>query len=177
VIEFFVGIWSDLIGAKEFWSAIGGALVGGLIAYFVQIKALREGRQIRDEDHERLRRSLGHSLLFKMIRIHSNSGLIYRHFEDSFANARKSRPEAEPWMFVVQIANPPDREKFSSDEMSLLLSLGNDDVSNAVLPMDQIYNSMIELVKVFNTSRRTLLDEFQAKEFEGTVITDTLTRD
>src|SRR5262245_42465642 len=61
-----------IAAATELWAAVIGAIVGGLIAYFIQVKALREGRQQREDDLRRSNRALGYSLLFKVIKIHSN---------------------------------------------------------------------------------------------------------
>lgn len=49
--------YSSLLSSREFLSAIAGAVVGGLIAYFVQIKALREGKAIREEDRMLVRQA------------------------------------------------------------------------------------------------------------------------
>jgi hypothetical protein len=64
-----------------FWGTIFGAIIGGLIAYFVQVKALRGGRRQRDKDQERTKQAQGYSLLFKMIRIHSDLYGIHQHLE------------------------------------------------------------------------------------------------
>ena len=88
-IENLGTVWSIMLGQTEFWAAIVGAIVGavvgGSIAYMVQVRALREGRKQRGEDHNRLQQALGHALLFKMVRIHSDFYGLHRHFEDCFA--------------------------------------------------------------------------------------------
>ena len=78
---------SNLPSEVEFWSAIIGGLVGatagGAIAYFIQSKVLREGRKQRAEDHKQAQQALGHSLLFKMIRIYSDFHGIRDKFRGS----------------------------------------------------------------------------------------------
>jgi hypothetical protein len=70
--DIFAFIWPGILQKAEFWSAIAGAIVGGLIAYFIQIRALREGRNQRADDRKLVQQAQAHALLFKMIRIHSD---------------------------------------------------------------------------------------------------------
>lgn len=177
VVEIFGTLWSVIPGQTEFWSAILGAVVGGSIAYRIQLKALREGRMQRDEDHKRLQQALGNALLFKMVRIHSNFYGFHRHFEDCFAEAARRGSTDDPWRFVLPLANPPDPVHFSSEEMGMLLALKNHDVFNLVLPMDVIHNSLIATVKVLNTERAALTERLKTDEAEGAVLSSNLDRD
>lgn len=180
-IENFGMVWSTLFGKTEFWSAILGAIVGavsgGSIAYMVQVKALREGRRQRDEDHNRLQQALGTALLFKMIRVHSNFYDVHKYIEGCFAAAARRGHKGEPWQFVLPLANPPDPVHFSSEEMAMVLGLKNDDVFNLVLPMDIIHNSLIATVKVLSTERKSLTEQLKADKAEGVVLSSTLDRD
>lgn len=74
----------------EFLSAIAGAIVGGIIAYVVQIHALREGRVQQPEDRKLTRQAHGRALLIKMGRIVSNYDGIQRHFESCFERAKQN---------------------------------------------------------------------------------------
>ena len=156
VVEILRTLWSVIPGQTEFWSAIFGAVVGGSIAYMIQLKALREGRKQRDEEHKRLQQALGNALLFKMIRVHSNFYDVHKYIEGCFAEAARREHKGEPWQFVTPLANPPDPVYFSSEEMGMVLGLKNDDVFNLVLQMDVIHNSLIDIVRVLNTERRAL---------------------
>ncbi len=180
-VESFGTVWSIMLGETEFWAAIVGAIVGavvgGSIAYMVQVRALREARTQRDEDHKRLQQALGHALLFKMVRIHSNFYGFHRHFEDFFAEATRRGHKDEPWQFVLPLVNPPDPVHFSSEEMGMLQALKNDDVFNFVLPMDVIHNSLIVAVKVLNTERAALTERLKIHEAEGAVLSSNLDRD
>lgn len=90
-------ILSAIPHETEFWSAIAGAVVGGVIAYAVQIRALREGKRQRADDQKSIQQGLGNSLLFKMIKIHSNIHGIHRHIEECFETAAKRGQKGEPW--------------------------------------------------------------------------------
>ena len=177
LVEIFRTLWSIIPGQTEFWSAILGAVVGGSIAYMIQVRALREGRRQRDEDHNRLQQALGNSLLFKMIRVHSNFYGVQQHIEDSFAEAARRGHKGEPWQFVRPLANPPDPVHFSSDEMGMVLGLKNADVFNSVLQMDVIHNSLIATVRVLNIERRALTERLKVDEAEGPVLSSTLDKD
>ncbi|MDP6388571.1 MAG: hypothetical protein QF654_01590 [Alphaproteobacteria bacterium] len=181
VVENCNTLWSIIFSETGFWSAIFGAIVGavagGLIAYMIQVKALREGRNQRDGDHRKLQQALGNALLFKMIRINSNFYGIHQHIEDRFADAAQREFKGEPWQFYLPIANPPDPVHFSSEEMGMLLALKNDDVFNTVLQTDVIHNSLIEVVKVLNAEREALTERFKADESDGTILSSFLDKD
>lgn len=181
VFEAFTTLWSAMPRTTEFWSAIfgavGGAVVGGLIAYIIQVKALREGRRQRDEDHERVRHALGTSLLFKMSRIQSNIYGIHRYIEDCFESDAKEGLEREPWELFLPLANFPDLVQFSQEEMGMLLALKNDDVFNLVLSTDIVHNSLIDGFQVLNIDRRALTDRIKPDKAEGNVLSSVLDRD
>jgi hypothetical protein len=148
MVEVFTTLLSVIPRETEFWSAIIGAIVGGLIAYIVQVKALREGRRLRDEDHKRVQQAQGNALLFKMIRIHSDLHGIHRHIEGCFEQAEQKGLTGDPWQFVLPLANPPGPIHFSSEEMGMLLALKTDDVFNLVVKMDTVHNSLSDAVAV-----------------------------
>jgi hypothetical protein len=165
--------WPTLPIGSEFWSAIAGAIVGGVIAYLVQVKALREGRRAREADQSRVRLALANSLLFKVLQIHSNVSGIRDHFEKCFARAA-SGPAAQPWEIVLPLANFPDRVNFSSDEMGMLLSLKDDDTFNLVLSMDVKHNSLIDTIKVLSVERRALTERLTPEDVQDTMLSGKL---
>lgn len=177
MVETCSTLWSFITSKTEFWSAILGAVVGGLIAYMIQVTALREGRKQRDDDHKRLQQSLGNALLIKMIRIHSNLHGIHQHIEGCFAEAARKKIKGEPWQFVLPLANPPDPVHFGSEEMGMLLGLKNDNVLNLILPMDVIHNSLIEVVKALNVKREALTERLKANEADGDLLSGNLDND
>ena len=174
VVEIFGTLSSAILRETAFWSAITGAIVGGFIAYIVQVKALRERRRQRAEDHERIQQALGNALLFKMIRIHSNFYGMHRHIEECFEEAARREFKGEPWQFLLPLANPPASVHFSSEEMSMLLALKNDDAFNLVVPMDAIHNSLNSTFKVLNTERRALTERLTVDDAEGTAVSGVL---
>jgi hypothetical protein len=150
-----------------------------MVAYIVQVKALREGRRLRDDDHKRVQQAQGTALLFKMIRIHSDLHSIHRHIEDCFEDAEQKGVTGEPWQFVLPLANPPGPIHFSSEEMGMLLALKADEVFNTVVPMDTVHNSLSDAVTVLNVERRALTERLNvdADEVRGAVVSGVLKKD
>src|SRR5262245_8629003 len=105
-----------ILASAEFWSAIAGAVVGGFIAFGVQMIALRETRKQQIAEHQQRQKALAHSLVFKMIGVHSNFRSIRRHFDDCLRKADE-KAKAEPWQIVLPLANFPENIHFSSEEM------------------------------------------------------------
>ena len=132
-IPYLKSIDYSLLSSKEFLSAIFGAIVGGMIAYAVQIKALREARNIREQDRKQVQQALGNSSIFKMIRIYSNASQIQQYIEECFKEAERDNFKGVPWRFVRPLANPPSDIHFSPDEMGMLLSLKDNDLFNLVV--------------------------------------------
>jgi hypothetical protein len=154
--EIFMTVWSLIPRGTEFWAAILGALIGGSIAYIGQLRTIHEARDFRDEDRRQMQRALAHSLLFKIVRIYSNSYTSYHFVEECFDNAARREMKAEPWQFVLPLANPPDQVHFSSEEMALLLTLKCNEIFNMTVSLDVAHNSLNDTIKIFNTERRAL---------------------
>lgn len=139
-------------------------MVGGLIAFGIQLVALRAAAKQRAEEAAERRKALGHALLVKMLKIHSHLHGFNEHLEETFAKAEKAGFDGEPWQIVRPIANHPPTVHFSTDEMVMLLSLKNDDVFNDVLSMDGVHNSTIALFQTFAECRRSLTSLLPAEK-------------
>lgn len=159
----------------EFWSAISGAVVGGVIALVVQLIAINASKKERIADKNEKRRALGHSLIFKATRIHSNIDQLQRHLEEPFARVDPSL-NIEPWSLVRPLANPPDDVHFTADEMSLVLSLNNPDLSETLMSIDVIHNGLIDIFETYRVERGETLSLMPA-EMDGIVGRTILTKD
>lgn len=151
---------------SEFWAAIVGAVVGGIISFLIQLfniaKAAKERKEARDEQ----RKAVGFSLLHKFVKIHSNIELYRRYIEDAFA--RINGTMGEPWQTYQPSANHASYIEFSSEEMGLLFSLKNDDLFNDILPYDGVHNSTIDIFKKIDEGKQNLVQMLPA-EMEGLV--------
>lgn len=145
---------------SEFWAAIVGAMVGGVIAYLIQLQALREARKARAQAQEDENKSLGYSLFFKTLTIWNNLAHMKKYVDE----ARKKQIDfkADRLSTVLKpLANVADPIKYDPREMSLLLSLGEAGTLNEILPLDAIHNSILPVWALYAKKRNELHDVVQ----------------
>lgn len=157
--------WTTLIGA------IVGAVVGGVISLCIQLYTIRAAAKQRTEESAERRKTLGHALLFKTMRIYSHLRRLDTHLEESFTRAEIQG--RQPWQVLLPLANLPERVHFSTDEMAMLLSLGNNDFFNEFVSMDELHNSTIDVFDTYKKQRLALTSQLPA-EIEGAVATTVL---
>ena len=75
-------------------------MVGGLIAYLVQIKALREARRDRAEERLLTQKALANALMLKIVRIYSNVRTVHEHIKQCIAQKEKTSLVGNLWQFV-----------------------------------------------------------------------------
>lgn len=179
VLDLLKGISATVPHETEFWAAIAGAVAGGLIAFIVQMIALRAANEQRQADDKRNQQALGYSLLFKMMRIYSNFNNIHRYIEECFEEAAKlgKIEEPAPWQILLPLATVPDPVHFSADEMGMLLGQKDSDVFNSVLSMDAIHNNLMGTIKFLNDKRMALTERLAAEQMEGNVASGVLRED
>ena len=167
------GFVEELPDLTAFWAAVAGALAGAIVssyfAYRIQNRSFKEDRRTRAEELRKTQQVLGRSLILKVARIHSNISTIHGHLEEEFQRARQIEKAMEPWGFVRELAPLPSQVRFTYDELSMLMGLGNDDVFNTVLNMEPVHESTIELVKTFHYHRMKLLERLPISNVRDTV--------
>jgi hypothetical protein len=169
-------VWTIIPASSEFWSAIIGAVVGGGISYCGQLKILRDTRNQRREDRLQRQQALGHALLFKLIRIHSNFSVIHRHMEGCFETATERGLSGEPWQFVMPLATVADPVHFSPDEMAMLLGLKSNDVFNTIASLDTVHNHLVEATRLMSIERRALAQMLPADLSDGAILSGVIDR-
>lgn len=161
---------------SEFWAAIAGSIVGGAIAAGIQYFATRAEKKRRAIEAKERRHALALSLLFKMIKIHSHLHQYHSHLEESFRRGQSDPEKPEPWQFVLPIANNFEPVHFSTDEMTMLLSLKNDNLFNDMVSMDEVHNSTLILFDTFKALRTELTSQLSTR-MNGTVGSAAMTKD
>lgn len=159
--------WEILqLPGSEFWSAITGAVVGGLIAFWIQNKTLVEARNERSSERLQAEKALAYSLLFKVIKIYNNLEHIRRHVDkQQTLHGEATRPSG----YLLALANLPSAIEFSADEMSMLLSIENDDIFNSILSLDSIHNSIMPVWELYAALREKVKMSSQTIQFDPVV--------
>lgn len=152
----------------EFWAAIAGAFVGGLIALAGQIVVLEAAKRARLVEQRDKHKALAHALLFKMIQIHSRIEKIREHIQECVDVGQAKQAPAEPWQTVMGLASLPDPVHFTADEMAYLLSLKDDALFNDIASLDEVHNSTVAAFKLFG-DRRAALTGTMSATMEGNV--------
>lgn len=147
---------TKLIVATEFWSAVIGALVGGLIAYFVQRSSSKEARKQRAEDKLERQQSLATSLIFKLMRMYSDLNSLNNHIERPWSLPHNRG--AAPWQVIRPLANLPDIVNFTADELTVLVSHTTGTVADLAMDLDVRHNSIVATMQSYNASRTLLAD-------------------
>jgi uncharacterized MnhB-related membrane protein len=164
-----------ILSSNEFLSAIAGAIVGGLLTLAMQVVAARKDERLRAADRMEQKRALAASLLFKLVRIHSDFAAAINHFNGCITLMITRGDAIEPWGFYRPAANIPDRIRFSSEEMALVLNLREDETFNDLMPLDVAhasYVSALELLQSLLKALRSALPISEADEEKTTTILD-----
>lgn len=154
---------------NEFWAAIVGAIVGGIVAALIQYMSLRHQTSEEKKRQRERDQALGRGLIFKLMRLVSDLHNIDDHLSSSKSRA-EPQMKAEPWLYVVPIANLPDRIKVSSEEASLVLGQNND-VLNDLLDLEVIHGGALQAMKLYGDLRQALTEKLPHSTFQGSVET------
>lgn len=143
---------------SEFWAAIVGALVGsiggGSVTWLLQ--RAQDNRQSSERNG-----ALARSLVFKLLRIHSDFEGFRLDIVEAARNAEKNKL-AVGWQSLRGIANFPARVSFTADEMSYLLSLKDFELLNDVMTLDVVHSSTIGIFEKYAARRAELTDMLPA---------------
>lgn len=143
---------------SEFWAAVVGAIVGsitgGLIAWLLQLSQDRRQTSERNQ-------ALARSLIFKLIRIHSDFKGFQNHVDECEANAKRDHLPIG-WQSLRAIGNLPQRVSFTPEEMSYLLSLKDYKLFDKVVSLDVVHSSTIAIFELYKERRLALTDMLSA---------------
>lgn len=161
---------TQLIEARDFWIAIIGTVVGGVISagvsLLVHVLERSAARRERAEDSTAVQRALGTSLLLKTMRIHSNLEILRRHLTELQENAAERDANDEPYVFLIPLASLPKDVIYTPDELGMLLHMRDDQVFNSVLSMDDSHNMIIAACGTMFSRRMALTDRLKAHKID-----------
>ncbi|MFI4973247.1 MAG: hypothetical protein ACHP84_01765 [Caulobacterales bacterium] len=143
--------------SNETWAAILGALVGSGIG-----GAISAGLQRWMFSHTTRERNQGlaYGLLVKLATIASHLSVLDRHVERALASDHPSHKE-NPTLALGPMPATMRRVDFSTDEIAVLLSMGDDNVTNALMMTDERHNNTLDLVGFYSERRIRLTDSIE----------------
>jgi hypothetical protein len=161
------GETGSIISLSTVASIVLGAAISAAVSYFLQRNSFKETRKQKELDKREAQKVLGYSLYFKMGKIASNLNTLRKSHNESLAVAKKNGAEGDPWRFVQPLSYYDADIHFSAEEMGLILSL-NPELFNEMMPWDAIFNSEIELFRMYGRKRQALMEPLSA-EMTGSV--------
>ncbi len=150
---------------SEFWAAIAGAVVGGLVSAIIQYLSIRHQRSEEEKRRLEVRQLLGRSLTFKLMRIVRDLHGINVHLTEGGKSAPPEM-QSEPWSYVQPIANLPEKVLITYEEIALI-SEEDVDLVNDLLDLDGIYASSMQLTKIYGELRQALAEKLPSNNFQG----------
>lgn len=160
---------------SEFYAAISGAIVGGIITVCMQLFTINAARKERDDERLENRKTLSECLLMKVMRIYSYELKLNKLLEAAYDSADPANHN-DPWRFVMPVATDFEFIKFTFDELALVRSLNDNDLFHLIIQLDHKYNDLIRLFSLYRTKRTALTDQMSA-EMEGNIGTSILSTD
>ncbi len=156
------GICGSLTLSGEFWAAIAGAIVGGLISLGIQLLALRSAKNERDETRKELIEATAHRLFFKLSAISTD----LNGFAETVREARDRLSEypapCQNWQVLIPVVNLPNTIEISADELSILVSHRNFSLLNEVADADRIHSGALATWEAYKTRRAALGEKMPA---------------
>jgi len=147
---------------SEFWAAISGAILGGLIATGMQLLTLVMTAKQRAQTELTLRQGLARSLLFKVVKVFSDFKVLNNHAIECNQRAIEHK-DAFSWKWFSPLANLPRPVIFTAEEMGTLLACKDNDLFNEVAALDDIHNGLIQSLELYRARRAALSDELPAR--------------
>lgn len=169
----FWGAMPSVFLTNEFWSALAGAIVGGMIGIIGQIMTIRANRAVIFDPKSEQIRAASISILYKIIKVHSNNFSVLLSFKDavekentvSSISGSKSTV-AEPWQIYMPLANVPAAVYFSDSEMNAILAEGTDELFNDIFQIEISHNALMPAVQTLRDESNKLRMMFMAYSHE-----------
>lgn len=168
------GLCGSLTLSGEFWAAIAGAVVGGVISLGIQLLALRSAKNERDAARKEISEATAHRLFFKLRKISSDLDGFAATVVDAEAKGQKIVGQA--WQSLMAIANLPSSIEIDPDELRIAILHRDFTLLNKVADAERIHMGALGLQKVYAERRATFAARMSA-EMEGSVGHSALTKE
>lgn len=144
---------NEVVESKEFITSMVGVLVGGLITLAIQIIVFYRESQIRAKDEKNKRSFLASTLVFKLMRIHSNLAglnLLFAIPEEA------TKLNMEPWQYFQPSANLPEDVHFTAEEQSVMYESCDEQVFMDFLDAESLHNAALSATRTLTLEREEL---------------------
>jgi len=169
-MQFDSEMWSALLGA------VVGAVTGGIIAWVLQLDAQRRHSENDNKGRKERQQALAFAVTYKVLAIASHYAMYKKHFDDCYEEAAKDPEVSEPWQFVLPMADEPSPIELSSEELTLVLSLGFDAAFNSLLTLADAHNQMGRLSELYRVKREAMVELLPITAFEGSALQSSASR-
>jgi hypothetical protein len=147
------------------WSIVSllvGTIISAIVSYLLQRTSFAEARRVKAQEKLEERKTLGLTLLHKMIRMTSTLQILKDSLDEAFADAKANSITGQPWQFVMPVVNFLDRVKFTPEELTFLMLLDRN-LFNDFGPFDDIHNNLLGVFELYRTKRSALTDILPAE--------------
>lgn len=130
---------------SEFWVAIAGAVVGGMIAVLAQwmFEYLKERKRAK---------KTGTVVFFKMLKICTNTQLLRNYIEKCFSEIDPNIG-SHPCSVLRPLVGPPEKIYFSPEEVSLIASKKEDSLVVKIMDSEACYNNLLVILEKYSNLR------------------------
>lgn len=157
----------------EFWSAIVGAVVGGLIALGIQMIVLWDTRTDRKSQSDERKEATAYSLFAKLQSCSRDLQQFSLHIQE--AQWKATQRGWELWSAMIPIPNLPRHQEITNDELTMLIRAKKFDLFNLVRDVEATHHSSIVSFQMY-LERRTEFGRLTGASMTGNVGTTSLTQ-
>ncbi len=150
-------LWTALIGA------VVGSVVGGIISYVLARQASNEERARADAAILEQKKAIALRVSAKISKIASSLGALHTQTEQQIAQAeRAGLKTARLSAKMLPMIGNETRIYFDPDELSLFLSMNDNELLSQLMVLDERHNSLISAFEAYATKRAELTATFPA---------------
>lgn len=158
--EVLVDMPSRLIELPDFvFGTIFGTILSALVSWWIQSRAFKKEECFRKAEFKLSQQALGRSLLIKLLNIHEDINNIHKHIEVAFQKMENHRGNIEPFGAVERKAFIPDPVRITTDELGMLMGLGDGHVFDLARNMQSVHENLMGNMKLYGSEREEILSE------------------
>lgn len=131
---------AGLLGSTELWSAVLGAVVGGIITAALQALTHKRNAAVLAKSELQRQQAIASRLIFKLIKVQADIVYLLSHLNYCIDRVQSDEDGRNPWEFFIPLTWVPAEIHFDAEEMGLIVSLDDDDVISRTIDVDANHN-------------------------------------